>query len=204
MYRATGGANTHKGAIWILGLLVAAAAHNGHVAAFEVANVAGSIARLPDRAAPERVTHGSIVQSHYGVTGARGEAYADFPHVIDVGLPVLRAARAEGRSAAVSRLCALLAIMAELDDTCVLYRSGVEGARLVKGGASAVMRAGGPETVAGAAALHQFDLDLLARRISPGGSADLLAATIFLDCLEFGRQTEEERGQCWEGAHGAN
>jgi triphosphoribosyl-dephospho-CoA synthase len=204
MYMATGGANTHKGAIWILGLLVAAAAHTGQVEAFDLANVAGSIARLPDRAAPELITHGSIVQSRYGVTGARGEADTDFPHVINVGLPVLRASRAEGRAEPACRLCALLAIMAELDDTCVLYRSGVEGAQLVKSGASAVLGAGGPETVAGDAALHQFDQDLLARRISPGGSADLLAATIFLDCLENGRQAAEERGQSWEGAHGTN
>jgi triphosphoribosyl-dephospho-CoA synthase len=204
MYRTTGGTNTHKGAIWTLGLLVAAAGHTGQVEAFELANVAGSIARLPDRAAPELVTHGSTVQSHYGVTGARGEAYADFPHVIDVGLPVLRATRVEGRSETASRLCALLAIMTELDDTCVLYRSGAEGAQLVKDGASAALRAGGPETATGDAALIQFDQELFVRRISPGGSADLLAATIFLDCLEFGRQAAEQSGKYWESAHGTN
>src|SRR5260221_8397321 len=55
---------------------------------------------------------------------------------------------------------------------------------MVKAGAGSVLAAGGPETDAGDAALHQLDQDLLARRISPGGSADLLAATIFLDSLE--------------------
>jgi triphosphoribosyl-dephospho-CoA synthase len=196
MYSATGGANAHKGAIWIIGLLVAAAGHIGEVEPFDLVKAAGAISRFPDRAAPELVTHGSIVEMHYGVTGARGEAYADFPHVMDVGLPALRAARHHGRLEPAGRLCALLAIMAKLDDTCVLYRSGVEGAKFVKGGATAVLSAGGPGTAAGDAALRHFEKELLARRISPGGSADLLAATIFLDSLEF--------GQHWESTYGTN
>jgi triphosphoribosyl-dephospho-CoA synthase len=204
MYRATGGTNTHKGAIWVIGLLVAAAAHTGEVEPVSVAQVAGAIARFPDRVSTELVTHGSIVQMRHGFTGARGEAYGDFPHAIDVGLPVLRAARHLGKSELASRLCALLAIMAKLDDTCVLYRSGLEGAGIVRDGASAVLSAGGPETDAGDAALRQFDQELLARRISPGGSADLLAATIFLDSLEFGDQAVEENGQHWESTHGTN
>jgi triphosphoribosyl-dephospho-CoA synthase len=204
MYRSTGGTNTHKGAIWILGLLVAAAGHTGEVDPFSVAKLAGSIARFPDCVSPELVTHGSIVQMRHGFTGARGEAYGDFPHIVDVGLPVLRAARHHGRSEPASRLCSLLAIMGKLDDTCVLYRGGVQGAQFVKAGASAVLRAGGPGTAAGDAALLQFDQELLARRVSPGGSADLLAATIFLDSLEFGEQAVEENGQHWESTHGTN
>lgn len=183
MYAAAGGTNTHKGAIWTLGLLVAAASHTGELEPFQLANVAGSIARLPDRIT-EFLSHGDIVQKLYGVTGARGEAFANFPHVVHLGLPALHVARDEGRSEVASRLCALLAIMAQLDDTCVLYRGGLEAARLVKRGARSVLAAGGPETHAGDAALHCFDGELLARRISPGGSADLLAATILLDSLE--------------------
>jgi triphosphoribosyl-dephospho-CoA synthase len=132
MYAATGGTNTHKGAIWVLGLLVAAASHTDEVEPLQLAKMAGSISRLPDTGRPELVSHGAIVQSRYGATGARGEAYADFPHVIDFGLPMLRATRADGKSESASRLCALLAIMATLDDTCVLCRGGPKGADLVK------------------------------------------------------------------------
>jgi len=196
MYMTTGGTNTHKGAIWVLGLLVAAASYTNEAEPFHLAKVAGSISRLPDLPHPELVSHGAIVRSRYGFTGARGEAYADFPHVIDIGLPALRAARRDGKSESASRLSALLSLMATLDDTCVLYRSGSQGAALVKAGARSVLAGGGPETDAGDAALHQFDQDLLARRVSPGGSADLLAATIFLDSLEWheSRATEHDFG----------
>jgi len=200
MYRATGGSNTHKGAIWVLGLLVAAASYTDEAEPFDVAKVAGSISRLPDLSYPELLSHGAIVRSRYGFTGARGEAYADFPHVIDIGLPALRAARSDGKSESASRLSALLSLMATLDDTCVLYRSGSEGAAMVKAGAGSVLAAGGPETDAGDAALHQLDQDLLARRISPGGSADLLAAAIFLDSLECRESSTPEQdfgGHVW-------
>jgi triphosphoribosyl-dephospho-CoA synthetase len=103
-----------------------------------VAGLAGSIARLPDLVRPELVSHGDVVRERYGVVGARGEAYTDFPNVVKVGIPALRAARVTGKSETVSRRFSLLSIMAELDDTCVLYRSGLEGGEVVKAGAKAV------------------------------------------------------------------
>jgi triphosphoribosyl-dephospho-CoA synthase len=189
MFLATGGTNTHKGAIWVLGLLVAAASQSEDLNPIRVAGLAGSIARLPDLVRPELVSHGDIVRERYGLAGARAEAYANFPHVVRVGIPALRAARAAGKSETASRLCSLLSIMAELDDdTCVLYRSGLEGGEVVKAGAKAVLTAGGPGSQEGDAALWRFDRKLLEKRISPGGSADLLAASLFLDCLESGRE----------------
>jgi len=188
MFLDTGGTNTHKGAIWVLGLLVAAASQTKDLNPIRVAGLAGSIARLPDLVRPELVSHGDVVRERYGVVGARGEAFADFPHVVRVGIPALRAARITGKSETVSRLFSLLSIMAELDDTCVLYRSGLEGGEVVKAGAKAVLAVGGPGSLEGDAALRRFDRKLLEKRISPGGSADLLAASLFLDCLESGRE----------------
>ena len=194
MFLATGGTNTHKGAIWVLGLLVAAASQSEDLNPIRVAGLAGSIARLPDLVRPELVSHGDVVRKRYGVVGAIGEAYTDFPHVVNVGIPALRAARATGKSETVSRLFSLLSIMAELGDTCVLYRSGLEGGEMVKAGAKAVLAVGGPGSHEGDAALLRFDRKLLEKRISPGGSADLLAASLFLDCLESGREAIQ-RGQ---------
>src|SRR5258708_32233614 len=108
MYRTTGGSNPHKGAIWVLGLLVAAASYTDEAEPFQLAKVAGSISRLPDLACPELLSHGAIVPRRYGFTGARGEAYPDFPHVIDIGLPALRAAWRDGTSEPASRLRPLL------------------------------------------------------------------------------------------------
>jgi triphosphoribosyl-dephospho-CoA synthase len=194
MFKATHGSNTHKGAIWTLGLLVAAAGRRVGQNAREIAAVAGAIARLPDRAQPQLITHGDIARSRYGAVGARGEACNDFPHVIGLALAALRERRATGYSEEVSRLDALLSVMCQLDDTCVLYRGGIEALDLVKSGAQAVLMAGGEGSAQGKKQLRAFDRELIAKHISPGGSADLLAATIFLDAVER-QQSEICKGQ---------
>jgi triphosphoribosyl-dephospho-CoA synthase len=81
-------------------------------------------------------------------------------------------------------LSALLSIMSQLDDTCVLYRGGLEGAAVVKNGARAVLSSGGPGTKTGDDELQRVDQEFIRRRLSPGGSADLLAAVLFLDALK--------------------
>jgi triphosphoribosyl-dephospho-CoA synthase len=150
----------------------------------EIAATAGAIARLPDRAQPKLITHGDIVRNRYGAGGARMEASNNFPHVINCGLAMLRSRRANKHPEEVCRLDALLTLMAKLDDTCVLYRGGVDALSLVKAGAQAVLDAGGYGSANGRQRLRALDRELLARHVSPGGSADLLAATIFLDALE--------------------
>lgn len=185
MYQATQGSNAHKGAIWILGLLVSAAIRVPGGNAREIVAVAGAIARLPDRAQPKLLTHGDMVRHRYGAGGARMEASTNFPHVINCGLPILRDRRASKYPEEICRLDALLSLMAELDDTCVLYRGGVEALSVVKAGAQAALDAGGYTNANGRQRLHALDRELIARHVSPGGSADLLAATLFLDALEF-------------------
>jgi triphosphoribosyl-dephospho-CoA synthase len=184
MYKATQGSNAHKGAIWILGLLVSAAIRVPGENAREIVAAAGAVARLPDRAQPKLLTHGDIVRNRYGAGGARMEASTNFPHVMKCGLPMLRDRRARQYPEEICRLDALLSLMAELDDTCVLYRGGVEALSVVKEGAQAALDAGGYSTANGRQRLRALDRELLARHVSPGGSADLLAATIFLDALE--------------------
>ncbi len=184
MFKATGGTNSHKGAIWILGLLIAGASSSQATAPARVAGIAGGIARIPDPARLQLVSHGDLVRVRYGAAGARGEACAGFPHVM---------ARNRGLCEETSRLTALLQIMASLEDTCVLYRGGAEGLELVQRGARAVLEAGGPGTSPGNAALNQLDRALLEQRLSPGGSADLLAATLFLDALDGSKGTVRGR-----------
>jgi triphosphoribosyl-dephospho-CoA synthase len=192
MLRATSGSNAHKGAIWVLGLLVCAASLSEASSPEVVAEAAGYLARLPDRARPVAVSHGDVVLERYGSTGARGEAYADFPHVVKIGLPALQAARKSGRTERDSRLAALLTIMSRLDDTCVLYRGGPEAQKIVHEGAARVIKVGGPGRPEGNAALIALGQELISLHISPGGSADLLAATLFLDALERGLERVEK------------
>jgi triphosphoribosyl-dephospho-CoA synthase len=182
MLAATGGSNAHRGAIWIIGLLVAARAMIGAGAGpTEVAAQAARIAAFPDRYAPQQESHGARACRLYGVGGARGEACAGFPHVVNVGLPAMWAARANGADETCARLDALMAIMASLDDTCLLHRGGLPALEAAHSGARAVLTAGGSSKPAGWRALLRLDAELLARNASPGGCADLLAACLFLD-----------------------
>jgi triphosphoribosyl-dephospho-CoA synthase len=182
MFAATDGSNAHRGAIWIIGLLVAARAISGPDAdAGEVAVVGGTLAGFRDRYAPNEDSHGSRVCRRYGVGGARGEARAGFPHVVHAGLPALWRARAQGVDETCARLDALMTIMVTLDDTCLLHRGGLPALQAAQRGARAVMLAGGSSSVAGRGALLCLDTELLAHNASPGGCADLLAACIFLD-----------------------
>jgi triphosphoribosyl-dephospho-CoA synthase len=193
MFAATGGSNAHRGAIWVLGLLVAAraiqvdeslrggAGPRAEAGPRETAALAARIASFPDRYAPAQDSHGARACRRYGVRGARGEAVAGFPHVIDVGLPAMWAARAKGADETCARLDALMAIMATLDDTCLLHRGGLSALQAAQRGACDTLMAGGSSSAAGRRALLRLDAELVKRNASPGGCADLLAACIFLD-----------------------
>lgn len=180
MLRATGGINTHRGAIWALGLLIAAAAQ--HIDSAEsIAARAGAIARQHDRHAPNITGNkGEQACLTYGVGGARGQAMAGFPHVIHHALPCLHAARQSGLNEDHAKLHALLAVIAELDDTCILSRGGVSALRIMQAGARAVLQA---DDAGREASLRQLEQQALTLGVSPGGAADLLAAALFLDSL---------------------
>ncbi|OQP30728.1 triphosphoribosyl-dephospho-CoA synthase [Pantoea latae] len=182
MMAATGGVNTHRGAIWALGLLVSAAAMNGGRAdAAQLAHTAAALASLPDNAAPKLFSKGLKASHRYRVPGAREEAQQGFPHVMALALPQLLRSRAAGASESEARLDALMAIMTSLSDTCVLSRAGLPGLETMQAGARAVLAAGGCMMAAGQRALARLDAGMLKLNASPGGAADLLAATLFID-----------------------
>jgi triphosphoribosyl-dephospho-CoA synthase len=183
MLAATGGSNAHRGAIWVLGLLVAARALPGAAEAGAIAARAARLARLPDRQAPPSRSNGTRACRRFGVTGARGEAAAGFPHVTRIGLPALKSTRRRGRDESCARLDALLAIMTSLEDTCLLHRGGWAALSTAQHGARGVLALGGSATGAGRRALLALDAELVRRCASPGGCADLLAACLFLDDL---------------------
>jgi triphosphoribosyl-dephospho-CoA synthase len=202
MMAATGGVNTHRGAIWALGLLVTAAAQrpDGMMPAQAcgiavlVAMRAGALARLADCGAPRRTGHkGEQACLTHGVDGARGQAQAGFPQVTRTALPALRLSRARGDAEDTARINALLAIIAELDDTCLLARGGAQALAAAQHGARRVLEEGGAGTGAGRAALLALESDMRARHVSPGGAADLLAAALLLDRIEQEQVLNMER-----------
>ena len=186
MLEATGGVNTHKGAVFSLGLLAAAAGRlrtPGPVPADDVLGAcrdmtAGLTARdfagLTEETAR---TAGQRFYLRFGAAGVRGEAEAGFPLVRDCGLPKLREALARGLSPNDAGCAALLAIMARNPDTNVFARGGEEALREVRAKAAALLEA---EPFPSRASLRALGRELTARNLSPGGSADLLALCFFL------------------------
>lgn len=191
MLAVTGGVNTHRGAIFALGMLCAAAgaalAERSFLSAGWLARTVaerwgGDIMRGP---IPLN-SHGSAALRRFGSGGARAEAANGFPHVMRIGLPALRAGRALAGKEEPARVHAFFALLAAMEDTNLLHRGGVDGLRDARRAASDFLLAGGvggADWLAHATAVHR---SFVARRLSPGGSADLLAATIFLDRLENG------------------
>lgn len=167
MLAATGGVNTHKGAVYAFGLTLAALG-SVLVRGGDVFDTAAALARagLP----PAADTHGSQAKARYGATGARGEALAGFPHA----RRSCRILQEHGGNP----LPALLTLLAETEDTNLLHRGGMEGLRFVQREASAILA--GPESTY-VSRLEALDDACIARGLSPGGCADLLALALLLD-----------------------
>lgn len=195
MLHTTRGVNTHRGAIWTLGLLCAAAAMlpKKRNSAGNICDQASRIARLPDSYSSPAKSHGQQACQQFGVRGARGEAESGFSHITEIGLPMLKSSRSKGLTEEFARLNALIAIMAKLDDTCLLHRGGLTALALAKAGAKTILQLGGSSTPDGFRALCNLDRSLLHLNASPGGSADLLAGVLFLDFIERSFDSQREK-----------
>ena len=193
MLQATAGVNTHKGAIFAFGLLLGAAGRLigsertlvVDVLCDEAADlVQGLVETDLVRGHKTALTAGEYIFQRYGLRGARGEACSGFATVRNVALPALRAAWLAGLQTEQALLSSLLALLAENDDTNLVARGGMEGLAYVKQRARKLMQMGGIHHGGIIEALRAFDDALIARNLSPGGSADLLAVTWFLSRLE--------------------
>ncbi len=188
MLAATGGVNTHRGAIFCLGLVVAALARAEEGSAGTTAEAVRATLRrtwgeaLESHAAlaPGGDSHGELVRRTTGRDGARREAAGGFPGVFEVALPIYRQALETGLDLNAARIQTLFALMATVDDTTVLYRGGMAGDAYVRAAARGFLEDGGclrPDWQPAAEAIHR---QFVARRLSPGGCADLLAATLLV------------------------
>lgn len=185
MLRATGGVNTHKGAIFSLGLLCAAAgslpkkvrsseAILSRCAALTEGLTSRDFAGLTNENA---VSNGQKLYVHHGITGIRGEAEAGFPTVLHVGLPVLKEGLHQGLTLNDAGCASLLAILSAADDTNLIARSSREvGLRIREEIRNLLMHEPFPVRDT----LNKLDSAFIAANLSPGGSADLLAASLFL------------------------
>ncbi|RXF69932.1 triphosphoribosyl-dephospho-CoA synthase MdcB [Hansschlegelia zhihuaiae] len=190
MFAATHGINTHRGAVFSLGLLAAAAGRAAVDENHEAARVCRLVAdhwgaeiRMAG-AAEREASHGARVRARYGAPGAREEAAEGFPTVIGHALPAYRAKRAAGASLNDAMVDAFFAIVAVLEDNNLLYRGGPEALRRAQELALDVLARGGASAPGGRERAEAVHRAFTAARMSPGGAADLLAATVFLAAFE--------------------
>ena len=138
----------------------------------------------------EPVTHGEILFHEYGEKGIRGEAQKGFPIIEKIALPVLRSTRMMGMDTNRSNIQVLLSIMAELNDTNVWSRGSYQEMQWLKEQAAEICRQGGVFFETGLRKTEELNRLCIDKNLSPGGAADLLAASLFLYYLE--NLTQEE------------
>jgi len=188
MFRATQGVNTHKGSIFSLGLLCAAAGRllgAGQVVdagsmCQEVATLCAGLVGAELAPKHEAQTAGELLFQKYRLTGARGEAASGFATARQYGLLSFGAVLARGGSEEHALHEALLRLLAYNSDTNIVARGGMTGLDYVHAHARGLLALGEVSPAQRVAQLAEFDAALIARNLSPGGSADLLAVTWFL------------------------
>ncbi|MGH8718736.1 MAG: triphosphoribosyl-dephospho-CoA synthase MdcB [Burkholderiales bacterium] len=189
MRQATNGINTHCGAIFSLGLIAAAGAElqaigRSLTAARLCVTVKERWGNAVLNAQPQAASHGLRAAWRYGAAGARAEAAFGFPTVLRTGLPALRFALAQGCGRNRALVHALFSLIAVVEDTNLLYRGGLEGLAFARSAALAYLRHGSVLRADWRLRALKLSAEFKARNLSPGGAADLLAATWFVHRLE--------------------
>ncbi|MBZ4321618.1 triphosphoribosyl-dephospho-CoA synthase [Streptomyces huiliensis] len=203
MLAATGGTNTHRGALF-LGMLLCCAAGIEHAAGRPlepeaVCRTAREVSRDAlqadlTAAVADPASVGLRAYAVHGLSGVRGEVLRGWPSLLGHGLPALRAALGTGRPPREAVADAVLALMAVVEDTTVLNR-GFDPERLAttRREAAAALAAGGTATWRGRRLVGRMARRLERRQISPGGSADLAAMAIALHTWQTGTDATAPR-----------
>ena len=201
MRRATGGVNTHKGAIFSLGIACASlgmgygAPLDVHETLMRCGAMTGAQMRkeLETAKAGQARTFGETIYQKAGIGGVRAEAAGGFAGVREIALPRLKAALGAGLTLNDAALCALVALMANTQDTNAVRRGGESGAAAMRGEAQATdgeiaraLKTGELNEKIGQLKekLTDWDARMSAAGISPGGCADLLAMALLMEFCE--------------------
>ena len=190
MMRATGNVNTHKGAIFALGILVTATAscwQTGRVTLGTIQQrVQALLTHLTDdftrmkQEAPQ--TAGEAQYQQTGRKGARGEAVAGFPVIFEVGLPAYKQARGTTNDRIIT---AFLALAQHVQDSTLYKRAGTDAIEQEKQRqVAAIIEAGGITTPAGRKLLNEMQTEYSTRHLSLGGVADMVSGTLLMADIE--------------------
>jgi len=183
MQLATDGANTHRGAIFNLGLLTSASA----LRRCNPALTGISCGKVVEREWGEKIiaarsssaaTHGNQVYQRYAKSGARGEAAAGFPMVYRFGIPTLNRLLQDGHDDEQAIVGTLMALIEKVDDSNLLWRGGEDGLAFAQQSARNFNINGGVAQPGWRDQLSVIHRSFVERNLSPGGSADLVAASL--------------------------
>lgn len=196
MFKVTGGVNTHKGALFSIGLAAVALAGEAFsritqaercgtmayndVNSKQIQSLSNSIASLARLFPDTNGTHGSKAKANNILKGALDNAREGYTQLFKAWLPFYIDRIAEGDNYALHKT--LLRIMCDLDDTNIVYRTSMETMQEVKTEARQMLDTS-RNIINFEAALQAMNTDYIHRNISPGGSADMLSLVVFLSCI---------------------
>lgn len=188
MFVATNGVNTHKGAIYLFGVLCGALgrawkAQNREYEIEEILTLCSDLTKIAvehDFADLDLTTAGAKAYREYNLLGIRGEVASGFASIKNTGLPVFLKALKNGFSRNDGGVITLIHLISKVDDTTIYNRGGKQGADFAKESAGKLIESSYFPTIADAQLL---DNEFIARNLSAGGCADLLAVTYFLSKL---------------------
>lgn len=191
MLAVTGGVNTHKGAVFSMGIVCAALGRLDRSLWKDPAAVLAECGKIAEGIATKDFsalkdmsdarTVGEKLYLKYGIRGVRGQAEDGFPAVLNVGLPVLERELAGGASIDRAGSVALLAIISAETDTNLIARGGRQKQLKVTEEISQLLsHYPSPEE----SVIEALDRSFIADNLSPGGSADLLGLCYMLHFLK--------------------
>ncbi|WP_320046105.1 triphosphoribosyl-dephospho-CoA synthase CitG [uncultured Ilyobacter sp.] len=192
MFEKTKGINTHKGMIFVLGIVVIAAAktiyENNEFHSiqenirFMTKGLVDSELKILEK--KTKLTHGERVFLEYGITGIRGEVESGIPVIFDYALPAYDDVEFSNAGDNERLLHTLITIMAHCDDTTILHRHDIDTLKEVQDICKNILKKGSLLNKELLIEIDELDKKFSQKRISPGGCADLLAVTVFLSLIK--------------------
>ena len=191
LLRVTKGVNTQRGILFAGGIVSAVSGYAMNMGLSRDALLpmikemaAGLVAKELKNIDHAAMTAGEKLYYKYGITGIRGEVENGFPSVVNYGLPALEDAFDKGATINDALVHALISLMTVVEDSNVIWRTDYDTLLEVQRIAKNILSLGSVFTEKGRMAIAETERYFLQRRISPGGSADLLSVTITLYLLE--------------------
>jgi len=195
MFEVTNGVNTQKGLVFLFCMMLGGAGNilrNGRPSFKDIPMAASGITSgivereletLKDKD-PNNLTKGERIYLDHGMTGIRGEVEKGLPSVMEVGLPNFESAIEGTSDLNLAALQALIGLMSVVEDTNIVSRAGISTYNEVVGMSRDLLEEGGVMSENISRRVAEMERYFIKKNISPGGSADLLSATMFLHFIK--------------------